>query len=254
MLKDNYEVEVLINGKPAKEYAHNSKIYIEGRIGTRFSIRMRNNSYSRKLFVPTIDGLSIMDGKEGDFNSRGYIIPGYSSITIEGWRTSDKDVASFYFSSPTDSYRKKMNMGNNLGVIGVAVFDEVSHNTFTLTNYGASGTFMPDMFTTPTYYHNATSNHPGDMCSDNTSQSLCYCSSKSSGSSPTQQLGTGCGEQKRSEVTTVSFDRVSNPDTIFEIYYNTRQGLEKAGVNLKREPLYVTPQAFPGQFCKPPKN
>jgi len=101
--------------KQAEQYA---KIYIEGRIGTRFSIRMRNNSYSRKLFVPTIDGLSIMDGKEGDFNSRGYIIPGYSSITIEGWRTSDKDVASFYFSSPNDSYRKKMNMGNNLGVIG----------------------------------------------------------------------------------------------------------------------------------------
>src|SRR5207245_1882656 len=94
---------------------------------TKFSIKIRNNSYSRKLFVPTVDGLSIMDGKDADYHSGGYIVQGHSSITIDGWRTSDKDVAEFFFSSPEGSYRKQMHKGDNLGIIGVAVFDEVYH-------------------------------------------------------------------------------------------------------------------------------
>ena len=124
MLKQSYEVEVLVNGKPAKEYAHSGKVYIEGRKGTHFSIRIRNNSYSRKLFIPTIDGLSVMNGETGDFNSSGYIVSSHDSITIDGWRTSDKEVAEFFFSSPEGSYAKKIKNGDNLGVIGVAVFEE----------------------------------------------------------------------------------------------------------------------------------
>lgn len=262
MLKQNYEVEVLINGKAAKEYIHKEKFYIEGRKGTRFSIKIRNNSYQRKLFVPTIDGLSVMNGEEGNFQSSGYIVQGYSSITIDGWRTSDKEVASFYFSSPEGSYRKRMKRGNNLGIIGVAVFNEKS----TWTTYATA--------TTPGIY---TGNQPytmpntwpsytvvGGSCLQNSGtnnynvkgieSSVNLCCASASGSSPVQSLGTGFGEAKTSEVTSVSFDRENTPDAIFEINYNTREELERAGVNFKKEPLYVTPQAFPGQYCKPPLN
>ena len=69
-----------------------------------------------------------------------------------------------------------------------------------------------------------------------------------------QDLGTGWGDYKKSEVTTVSFDRCEEPDAVLEIYYNTRQQLEALGVDFKKSPVYVTPQAFPGQYCKPPQN
>jgi hypothetical protein len=251
MLKQNYEVEVLINGKAAKEYAHKGNVYIEGRKGTRFSIRIRNNSYSRKLFVPTIDGLSVMNGEEGDFNSGGYVVQGHNSITIDGWRTSNKDVASFYFSSPEGSYRRKMNKGNNLGIIGVAIFDEKYNwphvgTTYTTTNW-------PYNLNTTTSGMCNVSDSPSYNCLSQQTKSMC-CSLNNSGSSQEQKLGTGWGEQKTSEVTTVTFEQESYPETVFEIYYNTREELEKAGINFKKEPLYVTPQAFPGQYCKPPKN
>lgn len=259
MLKSSYEVEILINGKPAKEYYHNYKNYIEGREGTRFSIRMRNNSYSRKLFVPTIDGLSVMDGKEGSYDSSGYIIQPYSSITIDGWRTSDKEVASFYFSSPEGSYRKRMSKGNNLGVIGVAVFEE-KYNFYTYTPCTFPTVTIPNVTSDPTwgptsFSSNSTMNYDAKNLDLAYHNDKMYCCS-SLGSSPQQKLGTGFGEVKRSEVTSISFERLSYPACVMEIYYNTRSELEKAGVSFKKEPLYVAPEAFPGNsgYCTPPKN
>lgn len=258
MQKNNYEVDVLINGKPAKEYLHKKKVYIEGREETTFSLRLRNNSYQRKLFVPTIDGLSVLDGKEASFKSGGYIVPGYSTITVDGWRINDDEVASFYFSSPDDSYRKRMKKGNNLGVIGVAVFDEKQLFTTTMTN---AGNFYVSTSPNPFYQDGSITLTPTStsyLSSVNltggiqTSASLVSCSY--SGSAPTQQLGTGWGTTKTSEVVSVDFTRFDSPTTVFEINYNTRAELEKAGISFKKEPLYVTPQAFPGNYCQPPRD
>ena len=265
MLKSSYEVEIIVNGKPVKEYSHGGNVYIEGRKDTRFTIKVKNNSYSRKLFVPTIDGLSVMNGEEGSFNSSGYIVTGYSSITIEGWRTSDKDVASFYFSSPEGSYRKKMDKGNNLGIIGVAVFDEVYHAPSFVYNsggayttpyqgmwpYGASITSYGSSSLPSTQTSGGTVSSTDGIMSLSSQAMNCSCNA---GSSPEQKLGTGFGEQKHSEVTSVNFERQGSPDVTFEIRYNTREELEKTGICFKKEPLYVAPQAFPGNYCKPPKN
>lgn len=260
MQKQSYEIEVLINGKPAKEYQHKGKIYIEGRKGTRFSIRMRNNSYSRKLFVPTVDGLSIMNGEEGSYDSSGYIVSGHSTVTIDGWRTSDKEVAEFYFSTPNGSYRKKMGKGDNLGVIGCAVFGEVFQPLAVYDSYQNQKPAFPGnpwpQWTTTTGGNSATVTYTtagATLSGLSASNSAMLCSANI-GSQAQQALGTGWGDQKKSEVTTVSFERQSSPDSIFEIFYNTREELEKAGINFKKEPLYVAPQAFPGQYCKPPRK
>lgn len=270
MQKNSYEVEILIHGKPAKEYAHKGQFYIEGRKETPFSIRLRNNSYQRKLFIPTIDGLSVMDGKEGSFTSSGYIVPAHSTVTIEGWRVSDKDVASFYFSSPNKSYRKRMKKGNNLGIIGVAVFDEKSpfyytSGSNTISNAGLgygviTSTSGSNLHFNPGIYGGdggggwgcgGTNAFYSATAGASLSASL---TSASVGSAQTQQLGTGWGEQRTSEVISVNFDQVATPSAIFEIHYSTREQLEGLGINFKKEPLYVTPQAFPGNYCEPPRH
>lgn len=292
MLKASYEIEVLVNGKPLKEYAHNGKVYIEGREKTVFSLRLRNNSYKQKLFVPTIDGLSIMDGKDASYKSSGYIVRGNSSLTIEGWRVSDSKVAEFYFSEPKNSYRKRMKKGNNLGVIGCAVFDEkpapyvgptviiqkeyVYPRPFHCTCPGYCYIHSGSWYSTSTGPNvawggstllsqaNCGASGTGSSMSLNASNTV-NCSSVTCGSAggggilgelreATQALGTGWGEQKKSEVVTVEFDQKETPAEVFEIYYNTRQELEKMGINFNREPHYVTPVAFPGQYCEPPQN
>ena len=124
MLKSSFEFEVLIHGSSAREYYHQQSHYIEGKEGSKFSLRMRNNSSHRVLFVPTVDGLSIMNGKEASLKSKGYIVDAHDALTIDGWRTSDDKVAEFFFASNKNSYAKKMGRGGNLGVIGCAVFKE----------------------------------------------------------------------------------------------------------------------------------
>lgn len=264
MIQNNCEFEVLINGKPLKEYLHEGKTYVEGRKNTRFSLRLRNNSSQRKLFVPSIDGLSVMDGRDASFNSSGYIVRPYSSITIDGWRTSDSEVASFFFSAPDESYGAKTGKGQNLGVIGLVVFDEkqkpqpviiekiIEKDRHHCHNHwcGICNPWYPKISFDSTMAGN-TSTIMALSATQTDSSSTAY-----SMRNVSQSLGTGFGESKRSEVVTVEFEPSTAPTAIFEIYYNTREQLEKMGIDLRKEALYVgrAPNAFPGQYCKPPTN
>lgn len=259
MQKSNFEVEILINGKPVKEYFQEGKSYIEGREGTEFSLRLRNNSWSRKLFIPSIDGMSVMNGEEASFDSSGYIVRANSSITIDGWRISDSEVAKFFFSDPKHSYRKRSGKSkDNLGVIGCVVFDEKARPFFTYVpncycvhypcQCGNSGTIK--LSNKDNGFYSTSGANIASLSATNTSANV---SNAFSMRSVSQDLGTGFGEAKRSEVTTVEFERASHPEAIFEIFYNTREQLQRMGIQLK-EAVYVTPQAFPGQYCKPPQD
>jgi len=242
-------MEVLVNGKPVQEYYHDGEYYIEGKEGTEFSLRFRNNTNRRAVFVPTIDGLSIMSGKLASFGESGYIISPHSSETIEGWRTSRSEIAKFFFSSVKESYAKSKGQPQNIGVIGCAVFEEKQklYNPFvfdsqTITTSGSiGGSSISGMHT----YTTASASN-AIMRGTNSSVNLCASSAG---------IGTGFGEAKKSEVVTVSFDRESHPASIMTIYYNTRANLESMGVVLKKA-HYVAPSAFPQEddYCAPPKN
>ena len=233
MQKNNYEVDILINGKKAKEYLHNGKMYIEGRKGTKYSIRIKNNCWTRILAIPTVDGLSVITGREGNYNSSGYIIDANSSITIDGWRKNNQEVAEFYFSGIESSYAKKVDKSGNQGVIGVAVYEEeqISITTFTNNAFLDAGTC--------TNY----------LCASGTSmstQSFTSCSAS-------QDVGTGWGDTKRSEVTTSTFEENKSSLVVFELFYNTRSELKKEGISFKPA-QYISPRAFPNEYCQPPKK
>ena len=276
MLKNQCEVEVLVNGKPLKEYRHDGKTFVEGKKGSTFSIRLRNNSGERKLFIPSIDGLSVMNGDECSFDSSGYIVRPYSAMTLDGWRISDEEIAQFFFSSPDESYRKRMEKGNNLGVIGVAVFNEkekpipqiiekiVHHHDHCHCSsqycWSCHGWHCPHRWCSNGNITFSTSTTPGTSNITMLANTASSASSSNqvnamfTSSSVKQDLGTGWGETKRSEVVSVEFERANHPYATFEIYYNTREQLDNMGVDLRKETVYVTPQAFPGQYCKPPQK
>ena len=268
MIKSNYEFEVLVHGSSAKEYYHRGSFYIEGKEGTNFSLRLRNNSSQRVLFVPTIDGISVLNAKEGSFKSRGYIVDSHSSTTIEGWRTSDDKVAQFFFSSPKQSYAKRINKGGNLGVIGCAVFKEKRHEPVyppvtIINNFPEPKPYNPPMWPA---WPSITPNHTFDpvnvyslncsagaqanalnaMQATNTNNNKVFASAG---------LGTGFGEDKYSPTVTVDFERENHPDEVFNIYYNTRENLASLGIEFKK-PVYVskTPKAFPKEdgYCPRP--
>lgn len=288
MKKSNYEFDIVVNGSPLKEYYHDRKYYVEGKKETEFSLRIRNNGSAKIVAIPSVDGLSVMNGKQASFKSNGYIINGYDSLTIDGWRTSDKDVAKFYFSDPENSYSKRKGDGNNLGIIGLAIFQEKYNiqREFEDLKKEIDKKFPPlipwptipiDPCPCPrrypwwsepfitwggssiTYTNNGTnqtmllSASSGENNVVNSSVDKAYKKNEQT-KGQWQELGTGWGESKKSEVVSVNFDREDNPSATFEIYYNTRKQLEEIGIDFSKKPVYVTPQAFPGQYCEPPKH
>lgn len=248
-------------GKAIRKYVHQGRTYVEGRKGTSFSLRFTNGSSKRTLFIPTVDGVSILDGKPGSYDSRGYIVGPHSSMTIHGWRVSDKEVAQFFFSSGKEAYATKTKQGDNLGVIGCAVFEEKETDRFEeekeqLAEWAKRNKEknhphcpwdnpMPDL---PKRYPwidpNITWTHAGNRAE-------LMASNADSVRMTASSLGTGWGEYKKSNVVKVDFEKGERVATHL-IYYKTRKELEDMGV-VFNEALSI-PKAFPGEYCQPPER
>jgi hypothetical protein len=120
-----YDVQILReDGETAPTYAKNNRFYVQGTAGERYVVRVTNPTARRIEAVVSVDGLDVVDGESGDVRKRGYVVPPYGEVRIEGFRTSQDDVATFRFSSVNDSYAGKKGKARNVGVIAVALFEE----------------------------------------------------------------------------------------------------------------------------------
>jgi hypothetical protein len=106
-------------------FQHNGRSYVLGTVGERYAVVLSNPTAQRVEAVISIDGLDAIDGTPADYaHKRGYILPAYGNATIEGFRTSIDQVATFRFSSVADSYASRLGQARDVGVIGVAFFPE----------------------------------------------------------------------------------------------------------------------------------
>jgi hypothetical protein len=122
-----YDVQIITeSGETAPTYAFKGRYYVQGNANERYTIRVTNPTGNRVEAVVTVDGLDVVDGEEGDLRKRGYIVPAYGEVRIEGFRTSLSDVATFRFSSVDNSYAGKKGKARNVGVIAVAIFEEAA--------------------------------------------------------------------------------------------------------------------------------
>ena len=120
-----YELTVLVDGVPARTYMHSGETYVLGQLGSHYTLRISNHTGRRIEAVVSVDGRDAIDGKPADWRSkRGYLVPAWGSIDIEGWRISHSQAAAFRFSSVPDSYAARTGSARDVGVIGVAVFPE----------------------------------------------------------------------------------------------------------------------------------
>jgi hypothetical protein len=120
-----YEMTVLIDGAPAATYEYGGGTYLLGQLGARYTLRVANHSGRRVEAVVSVDGRDVIDGRPADFRGkRGYLIPAWGSVDIDGWRISHSEAAAFRFSSVPDSYAARTGNAREVGVIGVAVFPE----------------------------------------------------------------------------------------------------------------------------------
>ena len=99
--------------------------FVIGEEGRRYAIAVRNQSDLRLEVVLSVDGLDVMDGRPASVRKRGYVIPPHRTLVVEGFRQSTAEVAAFRFSPVRESYaQEKYRNTRNVGVVGVAIFNE----------------------------------------------------------------------------------------------------------------------------------
>lgn len=126
-----YEVSILVNRKPVTEVYHQARTFIEGRKNSNYELFFKNNSSSKVLVIPSVDGLSVLDGKPAGIDSPGFVVDAWGSITVPGWKVDSKKAAKFVFkpqgaeNERDQTYVEAVGQDAvNQGTIGFMVFKE----------------------------------------------------------------------------------------------------------------------------------
>ncbi len=263
----NFEMTVLVGDRPITEYQHDGGTFVEGRHTSEYKIRVRNNTYARACFIVSVDGLSVLDGKDSGNNSPGYILDGQQTLDIACYKVDSATGAKFVFGSKDKSYSAEIGKGtDNVGVIAMRVFKErpkppQKHIAFPLpfprpwidphwpsmqnvrwgvlrsaSSGGGTSSSLSNAAVTAAYHADTGPSTHIDAAEDT-------------------QLGTQFGEAMAWATQTVIFNRETHPDSTLIIYYDTRKNLERRGVKFDRV-APALPNPFPAneQGCVPPAN
>jgi hypothetical protein len=231
--------------------------FVRGDSGERYLLRLVNPTGERVEAVVSVDGLDAVDGRPASLSKRGYIVPAYGDVVVDGWRTSLDTVASFRFSSVHDSYAGRTGHPRNVGVIGVAFFRERASSPPT-TVWRTSPQTRPSA---------APSRGEADEESSPSPPSASPPAPHAAGAAAAPKersgLGTEFGETQDSHVEETTFVRASaRPTRVEEIRYDDREGLLSRGIVLTPPPdprrdenaLRDSAQSFPEtRFAQPPR-
>ncbi len=226
-----YELEVRVDGEPVRTFGHRGQTYVLGQEGARYVLRIHNRSARRIEAVVTVDGLDVIDGEQGDFaQKRGYLVPAYGFVDIEGWRVSNEQAAAFRFAAIGESYAAKTGRARNVGVIGVAVFPE-------------RVVPRPRPVAPPPYYYEESESLRGAGSADQARAEAAPSASAPRDDAPAAKsaerrqrsgLGTEFGEAMDSRIEHVSFTRANatRPAVLLGARYDDRRGLVALGIDV----------------------
>lgn len=258
MQNNNVTLTVIINGQSgnfdAREYVspQDRQTYIEGREGSNFSLRIYNGNSFRVLAIPSVDGLSVLDGEPAGENSPGYLLEPRQTLDIPGWMVDEKTAAKFFFAGMKDgkdsSYVAQMDKDtSNKGVIGLMVFREKPAAYFGNAVF-ATGALMRSSAPSSAMTRGIpTSGVAFNSLSADMPVAMASCASE-----PT--LGTGFGDATDFETKKAEFER-GDLLSILALYYADARGLKRKGIDVN---VHVTksPNPFPANKvgCATPKD
>jgi hypothetical protein len=122
----NFDLEILVGGRPLEEYYAHSKNYVEAIPGAEYEVRVRNPFPFRVAVALSVDGLNTIDARRSSaWNASKWVIEPYGTISINGWQMSSERARRFYFTSEQDSYGAKLGQTANLGLVSAVVYREL---------------------------------------------------------------------------------------------------------------------------------
>jgi hypothetical protein len=231
-------------GEWLREYPHRGDTWVAGTPGDRYSVRLSNTTGERVLVVLSVDGINAVTGETASSSQAGYVLDPWESTEIAGWRKSLDDIAQFVFTDLGDSYAARTGRPRNVGVIGVAVFQES----------------RPRYYPTPA----PTVAREGEYRRDEAKTASAPAASgtvreQAADSAARQSMGTGHGQREWSPVGQTSFVRATrNPAQVSEVRYDDNERLMAMGV-IRHDYDYPRhdrrngqPTAFPNGFVADP--
>jgi hypothetical protein len=201
-------------GRWLQVHRHEGRAYVVGKPGHEYQVRVANRLGEDLLAVVSVDGVNVITGQTAHPAQSGYVLAPHGHLDMNGWRRSLSQTAAFYFTALPDSYAARTGRPDDVGVIGIALYQR-----------------KPQPRPAPRI---------GERSSDSASGPQ---------AKPAQerQLGTGHGRHEHSPAVHVTFERAtSSPAQVLTLYYDSRANLVARGII--REPIQVapTPRPFPG--------
>ena len=256
-----YELQVLVDGVPVRTFDHAGETYMMGELGARYTLRILNHTGRRVEAVTSVDGRDAIDGKTADVrNKRGYLVPAWGAVDIDGWRLSRAEVAAFRFSAVADSYAARTGSARDVGVIGVAIFPEryvapprplyvpPRHPEWRYRDdgLGAAPSTRSERFAEadkggaveppPAPAAKSSASAPAAAPAAGSAGRDSLAEGESYGPAPRRRpgLGTEFGEAVTSPVQEVAFVRAnaSHPSVVLGARYNDREGLVALGIDV----------------------
>ena len=205
-------------GRTLPVYWHEGRAYVVGRPGNEYQVIVKNRLGEDLLAVVSVDGLNVMNGQEANPRQGGYIVAPWTRVDIKGWRKSMDEIAAFYFTSLTDSYAGRTGRPNNVGVIGVALFQRKREY------------FPPGVAESDDSYQRR-KDEVREQRAPKLAQQQNSGPAASAAPPPSAPLGTGHGRREESRVQWQAFERSTEaPVETIAIYYDSYRNLVAQGV------------------------
>jgi len=262
------------DGNSLATFVKDGRTFLLGEPGLRYNIRLRNPTGERVEAVLSVDGRDAVSGEPGDYvHQRGYVLPPFGSLLVEGFRRSMQEVAAFRFTSPEDSYSSRMGTPQNVGVIGVAFFPERERPPQPVIrryrrarpaplpddSSSRSGDWEGERGAARAPMKRSAEGRADVPPRPRAERERSMGAAKGDDGGSVNNLGTEFGESHESIVSSVSFERASatHPALLSTLRYDDADGLSARGIDVSgygRARSYPgEPQAFPvSRFAQPP--
>jgi hypothetical protein len=238
------------SGRTLPVFWHDGQAWVAGTPGHEYLVTVRNREGQDLLAVASVDGVNVITGQAARASQDGYVVPAWERLDIKGWRKSVGEVASFYFTSLGDSYAARTGRPDDVGVIGVALFERARPLPPPVADVAPPADApwrsqdldakrertQPNAITAPA----------------RTAPPAAASAQAAPSPAPGEPLGTGHGRRESSRVRYVDFVRAtSEPVETLAIRYDSYANLVAMGVipsDGRRDP-----QPFPGHFVPDPR-
>jgi hypothetical protein len=197
-------------GRWLPTYRHEGRMYVAGKPGHEYQIRVSSRMGEELLAVLSVDGVNVITGQSAHPSQSGYVLAARATLEVNGWRRSLAQTAAFYFSSLGDSYAARTGRPHDVGVIGVALFRRKVH--------------LPPQPIAPAERPQAERRRDRSA-----------------------ELGTGHGRHEHSPAVHVTFERATlDPAEVITLYYDSHANLVARGII--RVPVHGGPTPRPRPF------